>query len=541
MRSGSFVVLVVVALGCGGKSPVGNIRFAKARPAWRVDDRATTTAAPAARDFFYALYKLDGAFARRTTRAMELQPVKPVLDVNSLDEVPDSTWFTNRIGARDLTIEELKRGPNLGPNPFDHRPWTIIGAKVGGKSLGFTFEDALGRKFLLKFDMKALPEMETGAHAIVHRLMWAVGYNVPEDHIGSIRRDDLVIGEKARKKGFDEAKLDAALKLVYRGDDGTIRVLASLFVPGKPIGPYARDGVRDDDPNDLIPHEQRRSLRGQYPIFAWLSHTDMKEDNTLDTFKDGYVTHYLIDFGKALGVLATADHDLSNSHRYLFDLKDASKDLVSFGLRGHPWEGMKQPELRGIGLFDVEHFNPGAWRSTLPYWPLLDKDRFDAFWGTKLLMRFKPHEIAAIVDEAKFSDPRAAKYMVDTLIYRQRKTGRYWFDRVAPLDAFEVQPGPTQPTLCFTDLMLSYLLRTSATTYAIDTYDHAGATTGFATTVTAGAKGRTCTTLPLAAGTDAYTIVRIRVRRDFRELPPVVVHLARLPGASLEVVGLRRR
>jgi len=541
MRLGSFVVVLVMALGCGGSGPVGAIRFAKARPVWRVDDRAPISAAPAARDFYRALYKFDGAIARRATRAMELRPAKPVLDVNSLDEVPDSTWFVNRIGVRDLTLDELARGPSTGESPFDHRPWTIVGAKLGGKSLGFTFEDTLKRKFLLKFDMKAFPEVETGAHIIVQRILWATGYNVPQDHLGYVSRADLVIGEKARKKGLDEARLDNALKLVYRRDDGSIRVLASLFVAGTPLGPYAREGTRSDDANDVIRHELRRSLRGQYPIFAWLDHTDMKEDNTLDSYEHGYVTHYLIDFGKALGVMGATEPDASNGHRFLYDLKDATKDLFAFGWRTHPWEGVEQPQLRGIGLYDAEHFDPGEWRSNLPYWPLLDKDRFDAFWGAKLLMRFKPHELAAIVAQAKFSDPRAAKYMVDTLLYRQRMTGRYWFDRVAPLDAFAVETPEAQPKLCFTDLTLSYLLRTSATTYAIDTYDHDGNATGVGTTVAAGGKGRTCTALPAAGGKGDYTIVRIRVRRDHREMPPVVVHVARVAGNNLEVIGLRRR
>src|SRR5215213_6016155 len=31
---------------------------------------------------------------------------------NTLDEVPDSAWFTNRIGRRAMSIEEIVRGPN---------------------------------------------------------------------------------------------------------------------------------------------------------------------------------------------------------------------------------------------------------------------------------------------------------------------------------------------------------------------------------------------------------------------------------------------
>ena len=39
------------------------------------------------------------------------------LNVNTADEVPDSSWFTNRIGARAMTSEELTRGPVVGPAP----------------------------------------------------------------------------------------------------------------------------------------------------------------------------------------------------------------------------------------------------------------------------------------------------------------------------------------------------------------------------------------------------------------------------------------
>jgi hypothetical protein len=542
MRAVLCALLVGLFASCGSSSPVGAIRFRTQAPVWRVDDRAPLAAKPKERDPLRYLYKIDSAFARRTTRAMELHDEVHAKDVNALDEVPDSTWFTNRIGIRDLTIDELKRGPNTGPSPLDYRPWTITGSKIGGRSLGFTFEDRLKRKFLLKFDMADLPEAETAAHIIVHRIVWALGYNVPEDYVGYISRGDLVIGDKAREQGLDEARLDKALALVYRRGDGKIRVLASMFVKGTPIGPYAREGRRGDDPNDTIPHEQRRTLRGQYPIFAWVDHTDLKEDNTVDSFDDGFVTHYLVDFGKALGVMAKSDRDMSIGYRFQYDIPPAMLDLVTLGLRSHRWNGLADPGLVGVGLFDLEHFNPGDWKALFPYWPVLDHDRFDAFWGTKLLMRFKPHELKAIVEEAQLSDPRAAEYLVKMLTYRQRATGRYWFQRVAPLDAFAVETTAGDPRLCFTDLSLHYLLTESPTSYAIDVYDRRGKATRFGADVDAGPRGRTCTAIRLAdRDPDRYTIVRVRLKRDGVEMPPVVVHVAKLRDGRLEVIGLRRR
>jgi len=51
----------------------------------------------------------------------------PALNVNTLGEVPDSSWFTNRLGRYDMTIDEVVRGPNQveGPAPgiwARHRP-----------------------------------------------------------------------------------------------------------------------------------------------------------------------------------------------------------------------------------------------------------------------------------------------------------------------------------------------------------------------------------------------------------------------------------
>src|SRR5262245_6952188 len=49
----------------------------------------------------------------------------PALNVNSVDEVPDSSWFTNRIGLGKMTIEDIVRGPDTtgGPAPGI---WTVV-------------------------------------------------------------------------------------------------------------------------------------------------------------------------------------------------------------------------------------------------------------------------------------------------------------------------------------------------------------------------------------------------------------------------------
>ena len=40
------------------------------------------------------------------------------MSINTIDEVPDSNWFTNRIiGTRPMTVEEIAKGPDTGTGP----------------------------------------------------------------------------------------------------------------------------------------------------------------------------------------------------------------------------------------------------------------------------------------------------------------------------------------------------------------------------------------------------------------------------------------
>ena len=59
----------------------------------------------------------------------------PALNVNSVDDVPDSSWFTNRILANSLSVEEAARGPLTGDGPAPG-VWTIIRPKSSGFSPG---------------------------------------------------------------------------------------------------------------------------------------------------------------------------------------------------------------------------------------------------------------------------------------------------------------------------------------------------------------------------------------------------------------------
>src|SRR5262245_9459457 len=62
-------------------------------------------------------------------------------NLNTIDEVPDSSWFTNRIGATPVTVDEIVRGPNVG-GPPDPSKWVVFRQKIAGAHPGVTAKDA---------------------------------------------------------------------------------------------------------------------------------------------------------------------------------------------------------------------------------------------------------------------------------------------------------------------------------------------------------------------------------------------------------------
>ena len=62
-------------------------------------------------DLFYDLAL--NLFARPGDSAPDVR----AQNLNTIDELPDSSWFTNRIGARAVPIDEAVRGPLTGDRP----------------------------------------------------------------------------------------------------------------------------------------------------------------------------------------------------------------------------------------------------------------------------------------------------------------------------------------------------------------------------------------------------------------------------------------
>ena len=187
-------------------------------------------------------------------------------------------------------------------------------------------------------------------------------------------------------------------------------------------------------------------LRGYRVFCAWLNHDDSRSINTLDTFIDGHVKHYLIDFGSSLGsgsdVLRNiAPQNPRAGNEYIIDLGHAWQRAYTFGVWDQPWRKVKYPypQHAEIGRFEGEFFEPEKW---VPEYPNPAFDRMladDAFWAAKIVARFSDDAIRAIVKTGDYLSPTAERYLADMLIKRRDKVVAYFFRLLNPLDQFEVE------------------------------------------------------------------------------------------------------
>ena len=264
------------------------------------------------------------------------------LSINTIDEVPNSSWFTNRIvGGTPMSVQDVARGPDTGNGPAPGK-WTLASGKSDGITPGFTILDAAGDRWFIKFDPPKWHEMASGAEVAVTKLFHALGYYVPENHIAKLRRENLIIDDRSTITAADggerhltDRDVDKLLRMAAQDSDGSYRVIASKAVAGKPVGPFLYAGTRSDDPNDFVPHEHRRELRAMRVFAAWTNHVDSKSINSLDTLVavNGrtIVRHHLIDFGSTLGSASIKPREYDEGHQYIFDPSPTAAAIVAFG------------------------------------------------------------------------------------------------------------------------------------------------------------------------------------------------------------------
>jgi hypothetical protein len=367
-------------------------------------------------------------------------------NVNTIDEVPDSSWFTNRILARPLTLEELSRGPLTGSGPAPGH-WSVVSPKLAGAAPGFTMLDSRGDRWFVSFDAAGHPEAATGAIAVANKIFWALGYWQVENYLVSVTADQIVLADTAvftpasgRKRRMQRRDLDAVLRRAHRGPDGSYRAIAARAVPGRPIGGFKYYGTRPDDPNDVVPHEHRRELRALKVFGAWTNLVDMKAGNTLDAVVvdngRSVVRHYLQDVGSTFGTGANGPREYDEGWELLYDGALVRKRLFTLGFFIEPWQTVQYEENPAVGRFEGDEFDPPGWRPRVATAAFLRARADDTFWAARRVAAFTDDMVRAVVRTGSYSDPAAEALLVDVLIKRRQKIAAAYLPALNPLADF---------------------------------------------------------------------------------------------------------
>jgi len=451
--------LVWLGLGVLLTSPASAQRFLADDPVWRDRDDLHVEK-PSEVELSTTWDAIENTFASHPSR-----PIPAAVNVNTLGEVPDSSWFENRIGVRPMSIEELVRGPNRLAGPDVEREWRVIGGKSSGISPGFTIRDARGDLYFIKFDPARYPNLSTGADVVSTKFFYAFGYHVPENYVAYFRPGQLRIapGAKlrvpnAKRRAMTQADLDTMLENVARLPDGRIRCVASRGLEGEPLGPHKYHGTRGDDPNDVFAHEDRRDLRALRVFSAWLNHDDSRAINSLDMYVTeagrSYVKHHLIDFGSTLGSGSDARRRIAPQNpragnEYVFEAGPLLKTALTLGIWERPWRKVDYEVYPEVGRIEASFFEPESWKPEYPnpaFDSLLPED---AFWAARIVAKLSDEAIRAIVHTGEYRDAAAEGHLADMIIRRRDKVIAYYLRLLNPLAEFRVAGATDGPILEF--------------------------------------------------------------------------------------------
>jgi hypothetical protein len=506
----------------------------------------------------------DNSIFRPLARVFAVDPADEAENVNALDEVPDSAWFQNRMGRTRPSREALLRGAcapeeMLDPSGAAPGSWLIDKGKPNGASAGFRIKVGGKRKYMMKTDTKEQPERPSAASVIGAAIYHAVGFNTSCEQIVYLEPKILTLAPGLTvtdnsniTRPFDRTALAGVLAQASpRGE--RVRMQASAWLPGHLIGPFRYEGTRSDDPNDVIPHEDRRDLRGGRLVAAWLNHFDAREQNTMDTWiasdpqipdsSPGFVRHYYLDTSDSFGS-EWADDGISRrlGRSYLLDFEDIGTDFVTFGTRTRPWEEARRtPGMEPFGYYHHRDFAPEAWKNEYPNPAFSRATEHDNAWMARILSRFDRADIDALVTLGDFTRPEHTAFLAEVLEMRLRKILERYLSVLSPLSDARVERGGV---LALTDLAARRAVRSSRPyAYRVQAEDDAGRRTA---TVRAGARGEVRVTLRHRAFTasvppaDPSRYVVVTVDNGAAKYP-LKVHLYDLGvERGFRLVGLER-
>ena len=500
-------------------------------------------------------------------------------NVNAFDEVPDSAWFTNCIGAdpkTPMTREEVaagycKYGKSLSPDLPDGG-WLI---ELPCPLRGYEVHAQDRRRAARASERRD----EHGDALLLRRQV-----------VGAVRCRRLVQAlspqteaqprDQGERRPFEEVRREAP----RGGAEGRLTTRRALS--------RRRIAVA---PSDNVPHEHRRDLRSARIMAAWMNHFDSREQNSMETWLDdedlakeqtdaeegrlqkqgkkepgkaeqknpaevkakddakkeakaeptsmhAYIRHWYIDLGDCFGSEWTVDgFSRRFGHSYMLDWGQLGADFVTFGAVERPWD--RNTNHFPFGYYDAKDFQPDNWKNEYPNAAYSNVDEGDSAWITRIISRFTKEQVAAIVDVGDWTKKEEDRaYLLGVLLDRQQQIEHRFFSKLSPVSDVVVE----KDRVCATNLARkketwpegAFTYRAAVKRGTTDKIEPLA--------VTAEADGKLCvplTALAPAGGeaddaTSRYVVARIT---NGSALGPIAMHLYDLgPGKGLTLVGIER-
>ena len=491
------LLLPLTLTACGGWTPA---RFADRAPVTIVHDDEPI-AVPVETVFIQELYQADVYIRRAIVDSLDPRRDPAALDVNSLDEVPRSSWFRGVDDANRPLLGYVRDGPP--------KPPFVLHDEEATQPDSFRIRDARGLTYELLHDLEDRDGMRTAAAAITSRLVHALGYRTPEVYV--------IVDHEGR------------------------RAAATRWPNGRDLGPTPINRLREDDPNDHLPHVDRRSLRVMKLVCAWLGISRLEPRMLRDQYVgepgQGHVEHVLTGLDGALGVqewhdaVTFANDPDRESGGFAFR-------LFSLGLSPKPPAIVPPTPWESVGLLH-ENVQPGRYRLSPPFEPTDRLTPGDAHWIGKRIAAVPLTAIADALAAGKLQ-PAPTNWLFQVLHLRRAAVAAWAYDRVTPLELVMLRSETGgRANLVLADLALvAGFTSEERRSYDVSFHDHRGERIAQPRRLRAN-RSLVAVILPKALREHAYVVVRIRGRSGTGALPrSFELHLLS-SAEGYRVIGIR--
>ncbi|MBI4957515.1 MAG: hypothetical protein HY908_36245 [Myxococcales bacterium] len=451
---------LALALAACGSRPA---RFADRPPVVAAADTAPISV-PLVRRSVVPVILADVYVGRALVRALDPRRTPDAADVGSLDEVVASSWYAPPGRAAEPLAGCTPDGPPEEPLVPTGRP------VASDTPRAVAVRDRRGLDYELLLDAPHHPAVRSAAAVTASRLFCALGYRSAETWIAHVPPALLGPPHRTLAPGEPPPTPDAS---------GRVRVAAQRWPVGVDLGPTPLRGTRPDDPNDVVPHVDRRSLRALELFAGWVQLDAVLPRMLRDAYVGvpalGHVEHFLVELGGALGAdtLAAAEAEARNPDRSSnegFFFK-----LFTLGMSPRPAPPSTATPHPGVGQLG-EDLAPEAFTLSPPYEPGARLLGSDAYWAAERLDALPAETLRAAIAAAEL--PAAAStWLAEVLAARRRVLLAHGYGATTPLEVANLEPARAGagPALVLADLALAAgLAEPGATHYTVELLDDEG-------------------------------------------------------------------